>query len=144
MNIDEQIEKLEAELASLRQKKDTLNPLVGYKLSERDIGSLVNVWDADEYKVPKLLDGISPNKHAKSRFLATGSTWINAEPYLGPISLHFIPFFSTEETPIPPCGDCEFVFYLHANGIISNVVVPCLGSPIIGYRVVSFINPVRS
>lgn len=128
------------------------HPLEDYKITEKDIGSLVLVWDdvdQDDASVTSLGDVREEGHYpVKSH---NGCGWQYAKPYLDTVALHFKPWYATEEDiPPPDVKNGEFVAILLEDGEIRIDDTPrewnwannVIGFRIVGYRPLSFVNPI--
>lgn len=124
------------------------HPLEDYKITEKDVGSLVAAWDDAEClgragSLSKVVWNDYPFE------MENGNSWKHAKPYLDPVALHFKPFYATEED-IPPSDleDGKWYAMLMEDGSIDISCYPTEwnwnsdDSPIIGYRPLSFVNPI--
>jgi len=67
------------------------HPLEDYEVTEKDVGSLVYVWDTGYEGYPKLDVLLGYNAEAVSyTYVADSSNYRYAKPHLDPIALHFI------------------------------------------------------
>ena len=138
---------LEAAVEAVAKPK---HPLEDYKITEKDIGSLVAAWDdAECLSRAGSLSKVVWNDYPFE--MENGTSWKHAKPHLDPISLHFKPFYATEED-IPPSDvkNGEFVAILLEDGEIRIDDTPrewnwannVIGFRIVGYRPLSFVNPI--
>ncbi len=126
------------------------HPLEDYKVTEKDIDSLVSTWDnAECLSRAGSLSKVVWNDYPFE--MENGTSWKHAKPYLDPVSLHFKPWHTTDED-IPPSDvkDGELVAVLLEDGEIRIDDTPrewnwtnCVyGFRIVGYRPLSFVNPI--
>jgi len=124
------------------------HPLEDYKITEKDIGSLVSAWDDTLPSEPTgmVLTDCSGDY---GEFESVNEYYDYAKPYLDPVSLHFKPWHATEED-VPPSDleDGKWYAMLMEDGSIDISCYPTEwnwnsdDSPIIGYRPLSFVNPI--
>lgn len=134
------------------------HPLEDYRVSQKDVGSVVEVWDGNHGKLtvssPVVLRGVATNE-SKLPFVAVRTHWEHSVPYRGPIKLHFKPYHATPDSKAPEDlldGDPEFVALLWDNG---SVMVKYAWSirdsdfweldpieRIVGYCPLFFVNPI--
>ena len=128
------------------------HPLEDYKITEKDIGSLVLVWDGVKPVNANItnLGDVREEGHFPVKSY-DGCGWQYAIPHLDPISLHFKPWYATEEDiPPPDVKNGEFVAILLEDGEIRIDDTPrewnwannVIGFRIVGYRPLSFVNPI--
>lgn len=152
----DKLEALVVALESVCLKSNTevpdtsTHPLINYTVSEKDIGSLVKLWDATEAGAfTSFLTSLDKDK-VDLHYGNKDAWWDNAKPYTDNIKLHFKPWVATEEGGMPSdvkSGDC--VAWLNAQG---GVTVTCDPEhykwraneelTIIGYCKLSFVNPI--
>lgn len=132
------------------------HPLEDYKITEKDIGSLVVLSDrgGDSHLVETVLCEVGADldyPYKDSRDFA----WQRARPHLDPISLHFKPFYATADSKAPDdlgdigyavlWNDGDISVYDNTDEIDENawhIVGDCEDEQyIIGYRPLSFVNP---
>lgn len=124
----------------------------GYEVTEKDVGSLVYVWDAGDEEYPKLGKLLVYNVKAEFYpYAATVGNYRYAKPYLDPIALHFIPFYATENSVAPDDlgkhyavlwsnGDIELVLNVYNEDWTHKKLDELW---IIGYRPLKFVNPLE-
>lgn len=140
-------DNLEAAVEAPVQPK---HPLEDYEVTEKDVGSLVYVWDTGCEGYPKLEKLLGYSAKAESYSYVTDSTnYSYSKPYLDPITLHFKPFYATEDS-VAPDDLGEHYAVLWSNGdieLILNVYSESWTREkldefwIIGYRPLKFVNP---
>lgn len=127
------------------------HPLEDYTISEKAIGSVVTFGDS-EGTMNKA--GILTDFAANLGFVpyeVVGCHWRYAVPYTNTVKLHFRPFHATKDNDMP--GDVKagtWTAILIENGVIGITRDPHLycwkdsgeGDAIIGYQILSFVNPV--
>lgn len=127
------------------------HPLEDYEVTEKDIGSLVYVWDTGYERYLKLEKLLKYNAKTKSYSYVTDSTkYRYAKPYLDPIALHFIPFYATEDS-VAPDDLGEHFAVLWSDGRISalsetwgELWTKDEDQPYaVGYRPLKFVNPLE-
>lgn len=127
------------------------HPLINYTVSEKDIGSLVKLWDSvEEYAINGILvdldeEGDQPYASRKDIW------WQSCSPNTDTIKLHFKPWVPTEED-VPPkeLKDCVGFAVLLENGDIVVSMSPNYffwhkhkgNSSIVGYCKLDFVNPI--
>lgn len=131
------------------------HPLEDYKITEEDVGSLVVLWDdGDTVMEPQVSRLVKVGKTSDPYIDQRGHSWDNAKPHLDPVALHFIPFHATDED-IPPSDlkDGEWYAVLFVDGSVhctdyleygywSKCEEGIPHPTIIGYRPLSFVNPI--
>lgn len=124
------------------------HPLEDYKITEKDVGSLVAALDdAECLSRAGSLSKVVWNDYPFE--MENGTSWKHAKPYLDPVALHFKPWHATEED-VPPSDleDGKWYAMLMEDGSIDISCYPTEwnwnsgDSPIIGYRPLSFVNPI--
>lgn len=127
------------------------HPLINYTVSEKDIGSLVKLWDSSEgYAVSSLL--VDLDEEGDQPYASRGDTWWEScSPYRDTIKLHFKPWVPTEED-VPPkeLKDCVGFAVLLENGDIVVSMSPNYffwdkdkgNYSIVGYCKLDFVNPI--
>ena len=129
--------------------KTTKHPLIDYTVSEKDIGSLVKLWDsAEAYAIDGILVELDEEElqpYASRRDM----WWESCSPYRDNIKLHFKPWIPTDED-VPPkeLKDCVGFAVLFENGDTTVSVSPNYffwnkgNSSIVGYCKLDFVNPI--
>jgi hypothetical protein len=126
------------------------HPLINYTVSEKDIGSLVKLWDTTEAGAfMSILTSIDKEK-VDLHYGNKDAWWDNAKPFTDTIKLHFHPFVATENSEMP--SELEYpawVAVLLANGVIdisedASDFIWRSGCEfdIVGYQILSFVNPI--
>jgi len=126
------------------------HPLEDYIVSEKDIGSLVKLWDVTEAGAfTSFLTSVDKEK-VDSHYGNKDAWWDNAKPFTDTIKLHFKPFVATEDSKMP--SELKYgawVAVLLDNGAIdisedANDFIWGSGNEldIVGYQVLSFVNPI--
>lgn len=126
------------------------HPLIPYTVSEKDIGSLVKLWDTSEAGA---FISILTSVHKEKVDLQYGNKdawWDNAKPFTDIIKLHFKPFVATEDSKMPnELKNANWVAILLDNGVVdisedASDFIWTSGNQfnIVGYQIISFINPV--
>lgn len=128
------------------------HPLEDYEVTEKDVGSLVYVWDAGDEEYPNLDKLLVYNVKAEFYpYAATVGNYRYAKPYLDPIALHFIQFYATENSVAPDDlgkhyavlwsnGDIELVLNVYKVDWTHKKLDELW---IIGYRPLKFVNPLE-
>jgi hypothetical protein len=127
------------------------HPLINYTVSEKDIGSLVKLWDTTEAGAfTSFLTSIDKGK-VDLHYGNKDAWWDNAEPYTDTFKLHFKPWVPTEED-VPPkeLKDCVgFAVLLENGGIVVSMSPNYVfwdkdkgNSSIVGYCKLDFVNPI--
>ena len=128
------------------------HPLEDYEVTEKDVGSLVCVWDAGDEEYPKLDKLLGYSAEAEFYpYVADSSNYRYIKPYLDPIALHFIPFYATEDSVAPDDlgehyavlwnnGDIELVLNVYNEDWTHKKLDELW---IIGYRPLKFVNPLE-
>jgi len=155
------IDKLEAlveALESVCSESNTevpetpIHPLINYTVSEKDIGSLVKLWDTTEVNsLTSFLTSVDTDE-INLHYGNKDNYWDNAKPYTDTIKLHFKPWVAIEGIGMPSdvaSGDCVYVLF--NDGRIEGDCNPedwiwdnsnAVHCTIIGYCKLSFVNPV--
>lgn len=141
-------EALESELQAVEEpiKK---HPLEDYKITEKDIGSLVVLSDPGGHRNIKASILLEIEDDLAFPYKDGRFAWQHAKPYLDPVALHFKPWHATDED-VPPSDlkDGKWYAMLMEDGSIDISCYPTEwnwnsdDSPIIGYRPLSFVNPI--
>jgi hypothetical protein len=120
-------------------------------ISHEDIGSIIYYGDEENDNLDNIgiLDDINRYDPA---FRVDESNWLYAKPYTDPVKLHFKPFIATKDSrPPSELGEGTWVAMLMNTGDIQITDDPytyCWESAtyvnemIVGYQVLSFVNPV--
>jgi hypothetical protein len=132
------------------------HPLEDYEVTEKDVGSLVYVWDAGDERYPKLDKLLGYSAEAEFYpYVADSSNYRCAKPCLDTIALHFIPFYATENSVAPDDlgehfavlwsnGDIELALNAYNNNNNNDWTHKKLDEFwIIGYRPLKFVNPLE-
>ena len=127
------------------------HPLEDYEVTERDVGSLVYCVDycEDQFWIHQKLSGYHPESDYP--FETDLESFRCAKPYLDPISLHFKPFYATEDSVAPDDlgqhyavlwsnGDIELVLNVYNESWTREKLDEFW---IIGYRPLKFVNPLE-
>jgi hypothetical protein len=130
------------------------HPLEDYTVSQKDIGSVVTVWDRYSHnsEVTILKDVVLYNNLP---FQTENSSYTYAAPYRGPIKLHFKPYHATPDSKDPEDlldGDPEFIALLWDNGMVNVKYTWSIADSsfwkfdptehIVGYCPLFFVNPI--
>jgi hypothetical protein len=127
------------------------HPLEDYEVTEKDIGSLVYVWDAGDEEYPKLDKLLGYCAEAEFYpYVADSANYRYSKPYLDPIALYFIPFYATENSVAPDDLGQHFAV-LWSDGRISalsetwgKLWTKDEDQPYaVGYRPLKFVNPLE-
>ncbi len=130
--------------------------LEDYQITEKDVGSLCVFSEdlcEDTIEILRSVD----SRDCEWPFQSERDYWFQgAERYLGSVALHFIPFYATEDSVAPDDAlAADFVATLWSDGDITIWDKECGQcslcanwvydeySYIIGYRPLSFINPLE-
>lgn len=127
------------------------HPLIDYTVSEKDIGSLVKLWDSVEAGAfTSFLTSVDKDRLSFC-YGNKDAWWDNAKPYTDSIKLHFKPWVPTEED-VPPkeLKDCVGFAVLLENGDIVVSMSPNYffwdkdtgNYSIVGYCKLDFVNPI--
>ena len=125
------------------------HPLEDYKITEKDVGSLVLFGDNGHVDI---LTGHGTDSHWP--FETADDSYSYAEPHLDPIALHFKPFYATPDSVAPDDLGEHFAVLFNDGDVVLAQGFECVTfwrhygdvgeEYIIGYRPLKFVNPLRS
>lgn len=153
----DKLEALVVALESVCLKSNTevpdtsTHPLINYTVSEKDIGSLVYLWDVVDYGFSDFLADVDKYK-VDLNYGNREAWWDNAKPYTDTFKLHFKPWVATSENKMPTdVASGDLVYVLFNNGEIKGDCNPedwiwsvnkLINTPIVGYCHIKFVNPI--
>lgn len=127
------------------------HPLINYTVSEKDIGSLVYLWDVVDYGFSDFLADVDKYK-VDLNYGNREAWWDNAKPYTDTFKLHFKPWVVTSENKMPTdVASGDLVYVLFSNGEVKGHCNPedwiwsvnkLINTPIVGYCHIKFVNPI--
>ena len=132
------------------------HPLEDYKITEKDVGSLVLYGDGKHLGRSGKLEycDYDPTLDVEGMdqvYRVNEEVYSKAKPYLDPIALHFIPFYATPDSVAPDdLGEYFAVLWNEGDVLVYNNEHldgwQNLGDGygyIIGYRPLKFVNPLK-
>jgi hypothetical protein len=126
------------------------NPYDDYVVSEKDVGSIVKLWNNGSTPRHRILARLDTNFEVRN-YSDGGVWWDNAAPCTDPVKLNFKPFYATADSEMPSeLHSGMWIALLFNEGAID--ITDCPDNYgwsyhegfqyIVGYQVLQFVNPV--